>query len=106
MSVPLPASETIDRAHGAAEGLNRALLTDVETGLSQTPKHLPSRYLYDPLGLALFDAICELPWYGLMRAERRLLNTHARAIFEHVKDPYASRCGTSFLWSLRCERFP
>jgi dimethylhistidine N-methyltransferase len=44
--------------------------------LALTPRQLPSRYLYDPLGSALFDAICELPWYGITRAESRLLANH------------------------------
>ena len=35
---------------------------DVRHFLRLTPRQLPSRYLYDPLGSALFDAICELPW--------------------------------------------
>jgi L-histidine Nalpha-methyltransferase len=54
---------------------------DVRYYLSQSPRQLPSRYLYDGLGSALFDAICQLPWYGLARAETRLLTTHAAEIF-------------------------
>jgi len=54
---------------------------DVRYYLSQTPRQLPSRYLYDALGSALFDAICQLPWYGLTRAEMRMLVTHASEIF-------------------------
>ena len=53
---------------------------DVRFYLSQTPRQLPSRYLYDPLGSALFDAICQLPWYGLTHAETRLLVTHAAEV--------------------------
>jgi dimethylhistidine N-methyltransferase len=37
--------------------------------------------LYDALGSALFDAICQLPWYGLTRAETRLLISHAGEAF-------------------------
>jgi dimethylhistidine N-methyltransferase len=54
---------------------------DVRYYLSQTPRQLPSRYLYDGLGSALFDAICQLPWYGLTRAETRLLVAHAPEVF-------------------------
>ena len=43
------------------------------TTCTLTPRQLPSRYLYDALGSALFDAICELPWYAITRAEMRLL---------------------------------
>jgi L-histidine N-alpha-methyltransferase len=48
--------------------------------LQLTPRQLPSRFLYDALGSALFDAICHLPWYGITRAELRLLQQHATAI--------------------------
>ena len=50
--------------------------------LTQSPRQLPSRYLYDALGSALFDAICELPWYAVTRSEMRLLRAHAREIFD------------------------
>jgi L-histidine Nalpha-methyltransferase len=48
--------------------------------LQQAPRQLPSRFLYDALGSALFDAICHLPWYGITRAELRLLQQHGRTI--------------------------
>jgi L-histidine N-alpha-methyltransferase len=48
--------------------------------LQLTPRQLPSRFLYDPLGSALFDAICHLPWYRITRAELRLLQRHASTI--------------------------
>lgn len=53
---------------------------DVRTGLTGTPKTLPSKYLYDALGSALFEAITELPEYGLTRAEERNLRRHAHEI--------------------------
>ncbi len=54
---------------------------DVLDGLSRSgQKELPSRYFYDDLGSALFDAITLLPEYGLTRADERLLQTHAPAI--------------------------
>jgi len=57
---------------------------DVARSLSLEPRQLPSRYLYDELGSALFEAICRLPWYGLARAERRLLAQQAPRILESV----------------------
>jgi L-histidine N-alpha-methyltransferase len=48
---------------------------DVREHLARSPRQLPSRYFYDPLGSALFDAICHLPWYPITRAESRLLQT-------------------------------
>ncbi len=53
---------------------------DVRSGLGRAQKSLPSKYLYDPLGAALFDAITELPEYGLTRAEERILGRHAHDI--------------------------
>ena len=35
---------------------------DVARDLSQRPKRLQPKYLYDALGSHLFEAICELPW--------------------------------------------
>jgi dimethylhistidine N-methyltransferase len=48
--------------------------------LQLEPRQLPSRFLYDALGSALFDAICHLPWYRITRAELQLLQRHAVAI--------------------------
>src|SRR5437773_12226359 len=55
--------------------------SDVQYYLSQQPRQLPSRYFYDALGSALFDAICRLPWYRITRAELRLLAAHGRDIW-------------------------
>jgi L-histidine N-alpha-methyltransferase len=59
---------------------------DVAYYLQLTPRQLPSRYLYDDLGSALFEAICRLPWYPIARAERELLHLHAHEIFARVND--------------------
>jgi dimethylhistidine N-methyltransferase len=48
--------------------------------LTLQPPQIPSQYLYDALGSSLFEAICELPWYRITRAELRLLGAHAPAI--------------------------
>jgi dimethylhistidine N-methyltransferase len=61
-----------------------ALVGDIQYYLTLMPRQLPSRYFYDPLGSALFEAICELPWYGITRAERMLLERHSREIFARV----------------------
>ena len=55
---------------------------DVREFLTQKPRQLPSHYLYDELGSALFEAICRLPWYPLTRAELRLLEAHAGEILD------------------------
>ena len=51
---------------------------DVLTGLSKAgQKELYSKYFYDDLGTALFEAITLLPEYGLTRADMRLLRAHS-----------------------------
>lgn len=51
---------------------------DVAEGLSnKDQKSLPSRYFYDDLGSALFEAITYLPEYGLTRADEALLRRFA-----------------------------
>jgi L-histidine Nalpha-methyltransferase len=47
---------------------------DVARGLRSKPKRLPSKYLYDEVGSALFDAITRLPEYYLTRAETEILS--------------------------------
>src|SRR5688500_3866583 len=43
---------------------------------------VPPRWLYDDLGSALFDSICQLPWYRITRAERGLIEAHGASVFE------------------------
>ena len=58
---------------------------EVRTGLTHTPqKELPSKYLYDEVGSALFEVITVLPEYGVTRAEEKLLARHAVDIVEHL----------------------
>lgn len=59
---------------------------DVRDGLSRRQKQLPPKYFYDDLGSALFDAICQLPWYRITRAEMALLAAHAPAITRDLDD--------------------
>jgi dimethylhistidine N-methyltransferase len=62
--------------------------SDVRAGLlKKGQKELPSKYLYDPLGSALFEAISLLPEYGLTRADERLLRRHAGDLGRHVPSP-------------------
>jgi dimethylhistidine N-methyltransferase len=58
---------------------------DVRAGLSKPgQKELPSKYLYDAVGSALFDAICALPEYGLARAGERVIRRHAEQIVSSI----------------------
>jgi len=58
---------------------------DVRDGLGRDgQKELPSKYLYDDVGSALFEAITKLPEYGLTRAEEQILRQHSKEIAEHL----------------------
>lgn len=63
---------------------------DVRAGLTRSgQKELPSKYLYDEVGSAIFEVISFLPQYGLTRADERLLRRHARDIVELLPTPVA-----------------
>jgi L-histidine Nalpha-methyltransferase len=58
---------------------------DVRAGLSRVgQKELPSKYLYDEVGSALFEVITLLPEYWLTRADTRLLKEHAEEIVRRL----------------------
>jgi L-histidine N-alpha-methyltransferase len=59
---------------------------EVRAGLTAHPKTLPTKYLYDDLGSALFEVICLLPEYYLTRSEAAILRAHARDIVAAVGD--------------------
>jgi dimethylhistidine N-methyltransferase len=64
--------------------------SDVRAGLTRSgQKELPSKYLYDDVGSALFEVISHLPEYGLTRADERLLQRHAGEIVERLSAPVA-----------------
>lgn len=50
--------------------------------MSDVPRWLPSRFLYDARGSALFEEICELPEYYPTRTESAILAAHAEALAE------------------------
>ncbi len=50
-------------------------------------RELPSKYLYDEVGTALFEAISVLEEYGLTRADARLLERHADEIVDKLRTP-------------------
>ena len=67
--------------------LSPTFAAEVREYLLRAPRQLPSKYFYDALGSALFEAICRLPWYRVTRAESTLLALHASAIIEPLGDP-------------------
>ena len=64
------------RRRPGAEEERRELLT----GLLCLPRSIPSKHFYDERGLALFDAITELPEYYPTRCEREILTAVAPEI--------------------------
>src|SRR6266849_2536044 len=61
---------------------------EVRAGLSKPgQKELPSKYLYDEVGFALFDVICLLPEYGLSRAGQRLAERHSEDLVRGLPKP-------------------
>jgi L-histidine N-alpha-methyltransferase len=62
------------------------LASEVRAGLCRPgQKELPSKYLYDEIGSALFEVVSVLPEYGLTRADERLLHRHAADIVSRLK---------------------
>ncbi len=86
-----PINDRVLARRPTVETSTRQFANDVSYYLSQSPRQLPSRYLYDELGSALFDAICQLPWYGLTRAETTLLTKHAAEVFRRPQSAHADR---------------
>jgi L-histidine N-alpha-methyltransferase len=76
--------------HAIPSNISYDFALDVRTGLTQSgQKELPSKYLYDDVGSALFEVISHLPEYGLTRADERLLRRHASEIVDRVQGPVA-----------------
>jgi L-histidine Nalpha-methyltransferase len=76
-SVAPPRFSVEERQAGVAD-----FASDVRIGLSAPERWLPPRWFYDDLGSALFDAICFLPEYYVLRAETEALTTHAKEIVD------------------------
>ena len=76
------------RSQAVRTDARREFAVAVSHSLGKAPqRELPSMYLYDEVGTALFEAITLLPEYGLTRAEERLLSRHAGAMLERLPPP-------------------
>lgn len=76
--------------HAITTKVNYQFAMDVRDGLTcRGQKELPSKYLYDDVGSALFEVISHLPEYGLTRADERLLRRNAHDIVDRVPGPVA-----------------
>jgi L-histidine N-alpha-methyltransferase len=67
----------------------REFAAEVRADLSKPQKELHSKYLYDELGSALFEAITRLPEYGLTRADERVLHSHSGDLARSIPSPWA-----------------
>ena len=67
----------------------RDFAREVCRDLSKPQKELHSKYLYDELGSALFEAITRLPEYGLTRADERVLRCYSPEIARLVPESSA-----------------
>lgn len=76
--------------HAIPTNASYEFAVDVRAGLTKAgQKELPSKYLYDNVGSALFEVISHLPEYGLTRADERLLRRHADDIVDRLAGPVA-----------------
>jgi len=64
--------------------LAEALRREARDGLTATPKHMRSRWIWDARGAELYERIMELPEYYLPEAERSILRERAGEIAEMV----------------------
>src|SRR5579862_7868113 len=76
--------------HAIPSDVSYDFAADVRDGLLRIgQKELPSKYLYDDVGSALFEVISRLPQYGLTRADERLLRRHADEVVDRLGGPVA-----------------
>lgn len=59
---------------------NAAIRAEISAGLLAPQAATAAKYLYDPLGSKLFEAICELPEYYPTRTEAAIFEAHLAAI--------------------------
>ncbi len=87
MSATTTASDRLSIVTGPAPRHSPSFADDVRAGLSRSPKSLSSKYFYDELGSALFDAITVLPEYYLTRAETEILRQWGWEMVRGVGNP-------------------
>ena len=62
--------------------MDHQFLEDVKTGLTSSPKYLPSKYFYNEKGDRLFQKIMELDEYYLTRCEYEILSDYKNVMLE------------------------
>ncbi|MCM2370470.1 L-histidine N(alpha)-methyltransferase [Aporhodopirellula aestuarii] len=78
------ASFGASRRKNATQVESHEFTADVIEGLSQTPKRLHCKHLYDRRGSQLFDQICELSEYYPTRTELAIMNRNVDAIADQI----------------------
>ena len=82
---PFSVRRVSERAVPSSSRRSSSSPSDVRYYLSLTPRQLPSRYLYDALGSALFEAICQPAVVSASRAPSAICSrAHGREIFAHA----------------------
>lgn len=84
VTVPRDRLEIVELTVAAA---GHRFAQDVRDGLTAVPKTLSSKYFYDDVGSALFDAITHLPEYYLTAAETEILHEWGWEIVRLLDDP-------------------
>ena len=74
-----PGLSVLDLEPAPSDFLEQAL-----SGLSSSPRTLPSKFFYDERGSDLFQEICELPEYYITRTETDILRQYGAEIAESI----------------------
>jgi L-histidine N-alpha-methyltransferase len=83
--MPVAAQRVEPTPVGDREPARERMRHDVLEALGRRPlKELPTQYLYDARGSALFDRICELPEYYPTRTELAIMERHVGAMARGV----------------------
>ncbi|HTX57155.1 MAG TPA: L-histidine N(alpha)-methyltransferase [Candidatus Acidoferrales bacterium] len=84
VTIPRDRLEIVELAAAAA---GSRFAQDVRDGLTATPKTLSSKYFYDDVGSALFEAITRLPEYYLTASETEILREWGWEIVRMLDEP-------------------
>lgn len=78
------------------EDLQASLRKEVRAGLTQSPRELSPKWLYDARGSELFEEITRLPEYYPTRREREILMARSRVIAERSQADTLIELGSGF----------
>jgi len=82
--LPTPGYRLVHRPHSALQPEPLDDRATLLTGLFAEPARIAPKYFYDPLGCALFNAICELPEYYPTRTEWAIFAAHCEAMVARI----------------------